>query len=273
MLKLMYITNDPDVARIAVNAGVDRIFIDMEVLGKAERQGNLDSVKSHHVPGDIARVRQAIGDRGSIIARIDPLNPASREQIDASVANGADMLMLPMWKTPAEAARFISLIGGRCKAQLLLETAEAAENIAEAARLPGVDEVHIGLNDLHLSCHRKFMFELLADGTVERLTKTIGGCNVPYGFGGVGRPGQGLLPAEYIIAEHYRLGSSIVILSRSFCNTEEIKDRGLIRERFCSGVAAIREAEREYAQWTPEQFRENQRKVKACVNAIVGGMG
>ena len=32
MLKLMYITNDPAVARIAVDAGVDRIFIDMEVL-------------------------------------------------------------------------------------------------------------------------------------------------------------------------------------------------------------------------------------------------
>ena len=35
MLKLMYITNDPAVAKIAADAGVDRIFIDMEVLGKA----------------------------------------------------------------------------------------------------------------------------------------------------------------------------------------------------------------------------------------------
>ena len=38
MLKLMYITNDPTVAKIAADAGVDRIFIDMEVLGKAERR-------------------------------------------------------------------------------------------------------------------------------------------------------------------------------------------------------------------------------------------
>lgn len=55
MLKLMYITNDPAVARIAADAGVDRIFIDMEVLGKAERQGGMDTVQSHHVPEDIAR--------------------------------------------------------------------------------------------------------------------------------------------------------------------------------------------------------------------------
>ena len=49
-LKLMYITNRPDVALIAEQNGVDRIFVDMEYIGKAERQGNLDTVKNHH-PG------------------------------------------------------------------------------------------------------------------------------------------------------------------------------------------------------------------------------
>ena len=62
MLRLMYITNDPNVARIAADAGVDRIFIDMEVLGKAARRGGMDTVQSHHVLTDIARVRAAIGD-------------------------------------------------------------------------------------------------------------------------------------------------------------------------------------------------------------------
>ena len=37
-LKLMYITNRPDVAAIAERHGVDRIFVDMEYIGKAERQ-------------------------------------------------------------------------------------------------------------------------------------------------------------------------------------------------------------------------------------------
>lgn len=35
MLKLFYITKDPAVARIAQAAGVDRIFVDMEYIGKA----------------------------------------------------------------------------------------------------------------------------------------------------------------------------------------------------------------------------------------------
>ena len=33
-LKLMYITNRPEVAVIAQDAGVDRIFVDMEYFGK-----------------------------------------------------------------------------------------------------------------------------------------------------------------------------------------------------------------------------------------------
>ena len=33
-LKLMYITNDPSVAKIAESAGVDRIFVDMEYIMK-----------------------------------------------------------------------------------------------------------------------------------------------------------------------------------------------------------------------------------------------
>ena len=34
LLKLMYITNNVDVAKIAENSGVDRIFVDLEVIGK-----------------------------------------------------------------------------------------------------------------------------------------------------------------------------------------------------------------------------------------------
>ncbi len=74
-LKLMYITNNPRVAQIAASAGVDRLFVDMEVLGKAERQGGMNTVQSHHVPGDIAALREAVGPGVEIMARTDPMNP------------------------------------------------------------------------------------------------------------------------------------------------------------------------------------------------------
>lgn len=54
-LTLMYITNNPQVALIAEKNGVDRIWIDLETLGKEERQKNKNTVKSHHFIRDIKK--------------------------------------------------------------------------------------------------------------------------------------------------------------------------------------------------------------------------
>lgn len=272
MLKLMYITNDPAVAKIAVDAGVDRIFIDMELLGKAERQGGMDTVQSHHVPEDIGRVRTAIGRSAEIIARVNPLNPNSKAEIDISVAMGADVIMLPMWRTAEELREFIALVDGRAKTMPLLETDAAVDHLTEALELSGIDEMHIGLNDLHLCYRKKFLFQLLADGTVDALCECIKKAGLPYGFGGVGRPGTGTLPAEHIIGEHYRLGSQFVILSRSFCDIRKITDLEDVRRIFTQGVADVRRAERECTQWTQARFAENHHRVAACVEKIVRGM-
>ena len=258
MLKLMYITNDPTVAKIAADAGVDRIFIDMEVLGKAERQGGMDTVQSYHVPEDIAIVRAAVGGGTEIMARVNPLNPNSQTEIDDAIANDLRQL--------------VRMVNGRAKVMPLLETDTAAEHLPEALAIPGIDQMHIGLNDLHLCYHQRFMFQLLANGTVDRLCAELREANIPYGFGGVGRPGSGTLPAECIITEHYRLGSQYVILSRSFCNTEKTTDLDEIRRIFTEGVEDIRSVERDCAAWTQKQFDENHRRVCACVENIVRGM-
>lgn len=271
MLKLMYITNDPTIAKIAVDAGVDRLFIDMEVLGKSERQGGMDTVQSHHVPEDIAKLRAAVGDGAEIMARINPLNPNSRAEIDAAVANGADVIMLPMWRTADDLRSFADMVDGRAKTMPLLETDDAVKNLDDALTVRGIDEMHIGLNDLHLCRKMKFMFQLLSDGTVDELCGKIRSAGIPCGFGGVGRPGSGMLPAEYIIGEHVRLGSQYVILSRSFCNTDKITDIDMIRRIFTDGVADIRRVERECEAWQTERFEDNRRRVCDCVERIVKG--
>lgn len=272
MLKLMYITNDPAIAKIAADAGVDRIFIDMEVLGKAERQGGMDTVQSHHLPEDIAKVREAIGPDTEIMVRINPLNPNSLSEIDASIENGADVIMLPMWRKAEELRQFVQMVDGRAKVMPLLETDTAVEHLEAAAKVPGIHQMHIGLNDLHLCYHQKFMFQPLADGTVDKLCRCLREANIPYGFGGVGRPGSGTLPAEYIIGEHVRLGSQYVILSRSFCNTGKITDMDEIRHIFTEGVGDIRRVEQECSQWTQVQLAENHQRVCACVDRIVKGL-
>ena len=58
-LKLMYITNRPEIAAIAEGVGVDRIFVDMEFIGKAERQPG-DTVKSNHTVEDVRVMRETL---------------------------------------------------------------------------------------------------------------------------------------------------------------------------------------------------------------------
>ena len=164
------------------------------------------------------------------------------------------------------------MVDGRAKTILLVETAEAAENIEDYIDLPGIDEIHIGLNDLHLSYEKTFMFELMADGTVERLSDILKEHGKRFGVGGLARIGYGMLPAEVILTEHYKLGSQMAILSRSFCDANVTEDPEDVREEFIVGVKNIRAYEKQIASYSKEQFDANsvelQDKVEQIVEAI-----
>lgn len=276
-LRLMYITNRPEIAHIAEQAGVDRIWVDLEYIGKSDRQGGMDTVQNRHTAEDVANIAGTVT-ASQVLVRVNPIHEAlpdyfsSEDEINTVISNGADVVMLPFFKTPQEVERFIRDVDGRVKTQLLLETPEAVDCLDDILSVGGIDEVHIGLNDLSLGYHRKFMFELLADGTVERLMEKLHRAGVVCGFGGVGRPGSGTLPADYILGEHVRLGSETVILSRSFCNTTLVTDLSEITRTFREGVADIRRVERECQAWTDEQFGQNHQCVVDCVRKIVQGM-
>ena len=275
MLKLMYITNRPEIAKVCEAAGVDRIFVDMEFIGKDARQGGLDTVQSHHTAEDAAAVKAALK-RAQLLVRINPIHDAipgyysSADEIDAVIKAGADIIMLPYFKTVEEAEKFIGLVGGRARTVLLIETPKAAELADELIELPGVDEVFIGLNDLSLGCGFSFMFEPLANGMVERLSLKFRKKGIPFGFGGIAAPGRGALPAEYILKEHYRLGSQCVILSRSFCDAAKIADPKKVAEIMTSGVAEIRALEKE-CEVHSRFFFENEKELIRRVELIKEG--
>lgn len=268
-LKLMYLTNDPQVAAIAQAAGVDRIFLDLELRGKEERQGHLDTVISHHSIEDVRRLK-AVLTSAQLLVRVNSMYAGSEAEINKVIADGADIVMLPYFKTVKEVSDFVSICKGRVKTCLLFETPEAVEHIDEILAVPGIDEVHVGINDLHLGYHLNFMFELVANGTVETLCRKFAEKGIPYGFGGVGRPGSNVaLPAERILAEHYRLGSSQVILSRAFCDMFKIHDRSHLAEDFKTGVADIRACEAQCEVMTPQAHLENHVAVQKIVDQIV----
>lgn len=269
-LKLMFITNDKHVARIAEKNGVDWIFVDLEIKGKKERQGHLDTVISGHDIEDVKHIKSVLS-TSKLLVRTNPINEGSKDEIDRVIQYGSDILMLPYFKHKEEVEAFTEYVAGRAEVCLLLETPQAVENIDSILSVPGIDYVHIGLNDLHLGYGMKFLFELLADGTIDRICDKIRKYNLPYGFGGIARLGRGDLKAEYILGEHYRLGSSMVILSRSFCNIGKIKDMDDIEKEFSRGVKEIREYEELLKDKEREFFINNHKTVKDKVNEIING--
>ena len=268
-LKMMYLTNNTNVAQIAERNTVDIIFIDLEVRGKNNRQANMNTVKSSHSIRDIDKIRNVLT-TAELLVRVNPLYEDSKKEIDEVIARGAEIVMLPMFYTTLDAANFIEMVNGRAKVILLAETKSAENSISKIASIPGVDGIHIGLNDLHIAHEKTFMFELLAEGNVEIMCKSIAKHKIPYGFGGIAKLNEGTLPARNIIAEHYRLGSSMVILSRTFCNAEVISDFDEIESCFESGMKEIRDFERLLPDMPDEFFSDNKREVEEKTKMIVG---
>ena len=280
-LELMYITNDPVVARIAEDAGVDDVFLDMEYIGKQKRQGGMNTVQLHHTLEDVRRMRATLRS-AKLLVRVNPIHEAGEEngrifgsseaEIGGAIEAGADILMLPYFKTAEEVRRFVGSVDGRAVTFPLLETPEAVRRLEEILKIPGIDRIHIGLNDLSLAKKSGFMFGLLVDGTVESIADACTAHGIPFDFGGIAALGEGLLPAEYILAEHCRLGSRFVILSRSFCDTEKVKDPEKVREIFQKGICGIRmleeELQRRLESGDTAFFEKNRFRVREGVEKV-----
>ena len=264
----MYITNNYQIAEYAQNVGVDRIFIDLEYIGKKERQGNLDTVISNHSLEDITTIRKVI-DKSKLLVRINPIHEGSKEEINEVIERGADIIMLPMFKTPKEVRLFISYVDKRVTTCLLLETPQALVRLDEILKIKGIDEIHIGLNDLHLGMGLDFMFELLSGGIIDYISEKIRLKGIRFGFGGIARINSGILPAELILSEHYRLGSEMVILSRGFhgrANSLKELQQNIDLEY---EIKKIRSYENELRLYSERKLNENHIKVNQIVNSVI----
>ena len=266
-LNLFYITNRPEVALIAEKYGVNRIWVDLETLGKEERQKGMNTVKSEHKIEDIYKIKPLLTS-SEMLVRVNPWNEGSVQEINSVIDAGADIIMLPMWKSAEEVINFLSVVNGRTRTTLLLETKEAVECLDEVLAM-NFDEIHIGLNDLHLSYGLTFMFELLSNGTVETLCETFKAKGIPYGFGGIAKLGDGLLPAEKIIMEHYRLGSTRAILSRTFCDNAVIESLDEIDRVFNINMKALRDYEFAMENISEADYEKNKSEVAKCVQEVV----
>ena len=80
-LKLMILCDDPESAQMAENAGIDRIFYDLEYIGKAERQHGRNTVKSNNKIDDLPALRKVIKN-SELLVRTNPIHAYSKEEIE-----------------------------------------------------------------------------------------------------------------------------------------------------------------------------------------------
>ncbi len=264
MLDLLQFTNDPLLARRCDALEGLRLVVDLERLGKAERQAGRNTFISAHTLEDVGRIKSELR-RSRLMVRVNPLHAGTPGEVDDAIAQGADLLMLPMFADAATLREFSRVVDGRRPLVPLVETAGALHSAREWIATPGLWEVFVGLNDLHISMGLRFMFEPLALGRLEDISAAARAQGLRFGFGGIARLDEGLLPGRAVLGEHLRLGSQAVILSRTFNRA----DAGTSYEE---AIGQLRQAERELTLRDTARVQRDARETADRIREIAGGM-
>ena len=260
MIELIHITNDPAMAQRCDALGGFRLLVDLEHRGKAERQAGRDTHLSTHQPSDVGLVRAALT-RSRLMVRLNPWYDGSVAEIEQALAQGADLLMLPMFERAQELRLFCDAVGGRAGVVALLETMGALNTLDHWVDTPGLQEIYVGLNDLHISAGLHFMFEPLALGWLDRVAHAAQARGLNFGFGGIARMSDGLLTGRDVLAEHLRLGSGSVILSRTFHRQQDTVG-------FAQSVNELRETELALQARSPVQIEADQQQSAETIRHI-----
>ena len=273
MIDLLSITNDCALAAQCDRLPGMRLFVDLERNGKAERQAGRNTFISTHQLADVGRIK-AVLRLALLMVRVNPFEPAkaqaAEQEVEQVLAEGADMLMLPMFSDAAQLHGFLNIVKRRVPVVALLETAGALASLDEWIDSPGLTEVYVGLNDLHLSLGCRFMFEPLLQGHVDRVAAACAQRGLRFGFGGVARMDEGLLAGRDVLAEHLRLGSQAVILSRTFNRSFDRNDDSTAQESlsFESAVAELRQAEQQLLGRSAAQIELDRLRVAAIIRRL-----
>ncbi|MDD5260725.1 MAG: aldolase/citrate lyase family protein [Methylacidiphilales bacterium] len=261
---LTLISNDPDWIRPGDEAGIERIGLDIERLGKLERQGHIHNARiSSHTLDDLKVVTSLVR-KARPFVRLNRPHPETRDEIERALALGAGCVMLPGFRLRDEAARFIEWVDGRAETVLLLETATAVDRLRDFISLPGVEEIMIGMNDLSLELNLAGPMGVAASDLMRRLSGEIRGAGIRFGFGGVARPEMEDLPvpADLVLAGYARLGAGSAWIARSFFQG------GLGPEQFGEAIMRLRARLQFWFEQPPEILEEAGEKLRAIVRKL-----
>ena len=241
-IDLFAFANNGSYARQVVDAGATGVVVDWERRGKRRRQAGVDTQVNTHTPADLAAVRAATF--GWVVCRVNRWGPWTPAEIDLAVDLGADEVLLPLVRTPAEVDAALAAAAGRCRLGMLVETVDAVAAVDELVRRP-LSRVYVGLNDLMIDRRAPSLFGAMIDGTVDRVAAAAATAGIPFGVAGLTVPEGGHpVPCRLLMGALARVGASFTFLRRSFARDTAGRDLAVEVPRI---LAAVEEARRRRA--------------------------
>ena len=235
-MDLLVFTADPVRAAAVVDAGAAGVIVDWERRGKARRQEGQDTQINGDTAADLIAVRSATP--GRVLCRVNGAGPWTAQEVQLAVELGADEVLLPMVRTPADVDLALDALAGRCGLGVLVETQAAVDCVDALARRP-LSRVYLGLNDLRIERGGADpLFAPLVDGTADRVRRAV---DVPFGVAGLTLPDRGRpVPSRLLAGELARLGAEFTFLRRSFWADTAGQDLGVAVPRIVEASAAAR---------------------------------
>ncbi|HEX8647925.1 MAG TPA: aldolase/citrate lyase family protein [Thermoleophilaceae bacterium] len=210
-------TDDPERAREADAAGVDRIGLDLERIGKRERQADPALWQTSHEEASLPLIGASLT-RAKLFARTNPPHPGWADEAERLIAAGAEVLMLPAFRSAADVREALGVVAGHALLVPLIETAEALADVRAIASIDGLREAHFGLNDLAIGMRLANRFDVLGRPELEHAAHALADAGLRVGVGGIGRALDDSLPipSDRIYAQYPRLHASAALIARSF---------------------------------------------------------
>ena len=112
------------------------------------------------------------------------------------------------------------------------------------------------------------MFECFFENIFDEAVCQLRSSNIPFGMGGVGRIGSDTLPAENILGEHVRRGSTSAILARSFHGRANTFEDFLNNVDFDKEVARLRSVYRSFEEAPLIALEQNLDTIRNILNRL-----
>jgi len=202
-------------------------------------------------------------DRARPFARVNPLHRGSAAELEQVLAAGAEVVMLPMVASRSEAADFAGFVNGRAIVIALIERREALADLPGIVETDGVDEIHIGLNDLALSLGLPNRWATLAGNLLAEACTCAHAAGRAFGFGGIGHALDRSLPipSDLVYAEYARTGATRALLARSF---------GVDRQSLATELTRALRRLDEWRHAAPEALEQAHAELARRVRSVAG---